>query len=102
MAGGDRRIPVITVKVKEVAVVASRDLSLNVADREFFHTQLRQDLRQDRLDTCQDKILMFAEIHEDAGPAMVVVDDAIFGGRRNDLAAFEISFMVECEPREFR
>src|SRR6202030_4226912 len=49
---------VIAVEVEEIPVIARGYLGLHAGDGKFLHAELFQNLRQYRLDACQNPILM--------------------------------------------
>lgn len=92
---------VIAVETEEVSVVACGDLDLNSGDGKLFHLEFLENLRQHGLDPLEHQILMLRKVHENAGAAVFVVDDATIRHGRYNLADAEVGDMFDRELCEF-
>src|SRR5271169_3099170 len=101
MARGHWSAAVVAVETEEISVVAGGNLGLHTGNGEFLHPELVPNQWQYRLDPFQDQVLVMRQIHEDAGAAVFIIDDAAIRARRNYFAAGEVSFVVQREAHEF-
>ena len=92
---------IIAVRAEKVAVIASRDLSLHVRDRELFHSELIQNPWQHAPDPFQNDFLMLSQIHQHPRAAVAIVDHSRISAGRNYLAALELCLMLQRVANKF-
>lgn len=92
---------VVAVEVEEVPMVAGGELGLHVGDGKLRHAECPQNLRQDCLDTCQYHVPVMSQVHQDAGSAMFIVDNAAIGAGRNYFAGAEVGLTFQRKTDEF-
>ena len=78
------------MEVEEIPFIAGSYLGLHAGDGKFLHAELFQNLRQYRLDACQNQILMMRQVHQDERPAMFIVDNAAIRARRDHFTGAEV------------
>src|ERR1700693_3558346 len=97
---GDTIAAVIAVEVEEIPFVAGGYLGFHTADGKFLHAKLFQNLRQYRLDACQNQILMMRQVHQDERPPMFIVDNAAIRGRRDHFTGAEVRLVFQRVTRQ--
>ena len=85
---------VIAVEAEEIPVVAGGDLGLHPGNGEFLHAEFLQNLRQHRLMRSSIRSWCCDHVHQNAGAAVFIVDDATIRVGRDHFAGREIALRV--------